>query len=84
MKLMLFNPFRTKKYKNRVTCIDFQIRIRVGHGPVTCTRNLTFSPTRDYTGLGSSMLVQLSMNCLLITSPHDRNTYMQLDSQLCV
>ena len=28
----------------RVTCIDFQIRIRVGHGPVTCTRNLTFNP----------------------------------------
>ena len=33
--------------KSRVTCIDFQIRIRSGHGPVTCTRNLTFSPSHD-------------------------------------
>ena len=46
MSTLIFNPFLTKKYKKRVACIDFQIRIRFGHGPVTCTRNLTFSPTR--------------------------------------
>ena len=44
MNILIFNPFLTKKYEKRVACIDFQIRIRVRHGPVTCTRNLTFSP----------------------------------------
>ena len=45
MNVLIFNHFWTKSIKNRVTCIDFKIRIRVGHGPVTCTRNLTFSPS---------------------------------------
>ena len=81
MNILIFNPFGTKSIKIRVTCIDFQIRIQAGHGPVTCTRNLTFSPINIDGLIAIEYCIQLSMpwssrfHCLLELMHHFKRDY---------
>ena len=72
-------PFLNKKsIKTRVTCIDFQIRIRGGHGPVTCTRNLTFSPKKDGLRLNAAIYLTWAAKYLQFSKAKTQENFLKI------